>query len=125
MLKRTGYLLAVLILLPCLSSCVTTPSTSSWATDVYRIRLATLKPSMTTTQVLEAMGIQGPQHANGNSTTYDLTEGYALTLYFTGDRDHPQEVVLHTPYTNDATHWSRQLSDAELGFGAPTTKPLR
>ena len=107
-----------------LAGCLKTPPTSSWATDVYRIRFGALKQGMTTAQVLETMCNQGPMHSDGNATVYDLTEGYTITLFYNEDRDHPREVVLHTPYAGYSTNWSA-LTPAELAIGTVTTQPAR
>jgi len=115
---------ALMAILPLLSACIQTPPSSSWATDVYRIRFATLKPGMATAQVLDTMCAQGPSRTEGNATIYDLTDGYDITLFFNGDRDHPKEIVLHTPYDNYPTNWTK-LSPAELTVGAITTRPAR
>jgi hypothetical protein len=114
--------LAALAILPALSGCLTTPPTSSWATDVYKIRLGTLKPGMTTAQILDIMCPQGPMRTEGDATIYDLTEGYDIALFFNGDRNHPKEVVLHTPYATYPANWTK-LEPSELNEGDITTRP--
>jgi hypothetical protein len=119
------YALALLTLGAALAGCQLTPPSSSWATDVYRARLSSLKPGVTTADVVATFSARETPRINNGRATYDLIEGYTLTLFFNGDRNHPQEIVLHTPYENVATHWSRQLSEAEQALDAPTTRPMR
>lgn len=122
----TLVLAAALIAVPCaLTGCQLTPTSSSWATDVYRMRFATLKPGMTTNEITTTMCVMAGPRAEASHATYDLVEGYTLTLFFGPSRDRPQEVVLHTPYDRYPTNWTRQLSASELVLGAPTVKPVR
>jgi hypothetical protein len=114
-----------MVIMLALAGCQITPPSSSWATDVYRARLSSLHSGVTTGDVLTTMCAKDTPRVNNGRTTYDLIEGYTLTLFFNGDREHPQEIVLHTPYENVATHWSRQLSEAEQALDAPTTRPMR
>lgn len=104
-----------------LGACQITPPSSNWATDVYRARFATLRPGMTTDQVLSTMCTMAGPRTDGRRATWDLVDGYALTLFFGDAPDRPQEVVLHTPYDTYPTNWTRTLSAAELDI----TRPLR
>jgi hypothetical protein len=106
----SGPTLAAVLLLAALQpGCQITPSSSSWATDVYRIRLSSLNPSMSTAEVLRVMGVPAGRAGRDNAggVTYDLTEGYTLTLHFGSSRERPQEVVLQTPFAEYAAGWKK------------------